>query len=358
MPDWPRAKGVRSALPIRARTTAAPYRNGVIQNGVFTATLSTMDHRLRFRCHRGRIRCKAVATPTPAVRRPRAIHRQPTFLSSDKTFFYGNGTGTDGSYRGARLYFRRSAGKSEFLPADGDEPVLRVRLQPDAALQTAIPYLPAQFGGNTPNAQVSPLLLATPANSQFGGFNPNTNPNGTAARWLQSSIAFNGAGASQSSAFTVNTGSFFTSSDTGTVAGTGPVRGSFLANGDLAAGPDRLLQRDGAGRQRQQSVRRQHDHWLRARPEQLRHQSQLSAAIGIGRAIRPAGNELCLQQSGRLGRDAACRYQDKSGDYRFFRRCHVSAHARERVRISLCSTGSHRGRDQRPRQSGVRRVFG
>ena len=222
-----KANGGSLGFTDQSPNNRSPYTNGVIQNGNFTATLSNGT---------------TVSFPLlPGTNTVQGSFVDPsggpgtftatTFFSSDQTFFYGSGTGTSGSLSGRPFIFGGQPVNQSFYQPTATNQFYAFNLQPDAALQTAIPYLPAQFGGNTPNAQVSPLLLATPANSQFGGFNPNTNPNGTAARWLQSSIAFNGAGASQSSAFTVNTGSFFTSSDTGTVAGTGPVRGSFLANG-------------------------------------------------------------------------------------------------------------------------------
>jgi hypothetical protein len=206
-----------------------PYRNGVLQNGVFTATLDNGFLVTLPLAPGTNTNVQGSATPTPGSTQTGGPITATTFLSADKTFFYANGTQTN---TGERVFI--SGGfpvNQSFYQPTATNQFYQFAMQPDAALQTTIPYLPAQFGGNTPNAQVSPLLLATQANSQFGSFNPNTNPNGTAARWLQSSIAFNGAGASQSSAFTVNTGSFFTSSDTGTVAGSGPVRGSFLANG-------------------------------------------------------------------------------------------------------------------------------
>ena len=73
--------------------------------------------------------------------------------------------------------------------------------------------------------------MVAPAQSPFGAFNPNTNPNATGTRTLQASLAVNGTGAAQTSALVVQTGGFFTSSDTGTVAGDGIVRGSLAANG-------------------------------------------------------------------------------------------------------------------------------
>jgi hypothetical protein len=66
-------------------------------------------------------------------------------------------------------------------------------------------------------------------------FNANTNPNVNSPHYLQASLAINGQGANQNSILLVSTGSFFTSSATGTVVGSGPVRGSYFAPG--ASGP-------------------------------------------------------------------------------------------------------------------------
>jgi hypothetical protein len=213
----------------------SPFRNGVLQNGVFTATL---DNGLivSFPVAPGTNTVQGTATPTPGSTETGGPFTATTFLSADKTFLYLNGT--DSSGKPIFGFAGIPVNQSFFQPTSTPQ-FYQFSLQPDAALQTAIPFVPAQFGGNTPNAQVSPLLLAANANNQFGAFNPTLNPTANGGqRWLQSNIAFNGAGASQTSVFTVNTGDFFTSSDTGNVAGAGGVRGSFLPSG--ARTPTRL----------------------------------------------------------------------------------------------------------------------
>jgi hypothetical protein len=216
-----------------------PYTNGTLtypagqpQQGVFTATLPnglTVTFPLPPGNNSGQI------TTSDG-----SLYSATTFLSADQTFFYGNARRISGpSSDPVAFIFGGQPVSSAFYQPTATNQFFTFNLQPDAALQTTIPFVPAQFGGNTPNAVVSPLLLAANANTQFGVFNPNTNPNpGGRQAWLQSSIAFNGTGPSQSSVFVVNTGDFFTSSDTGTVAGAGPVRGSYLAAG--ASAPIRL----------------------------------------------------------------------------------------------------------------------
>jgi hypothetical protein len=72
-------------------------------------------------------------------------------------------------------------------------------------------------------------------NQQFGAGNALTDPNGSTIRpkYAQVSFGVNGSGPSQSSLLIVNTGTFFTN-NTGNVAATGPVRGSFQPDGNRA----------------------------------------------------------------------------------------------------------------------------
>lgn len=232
------AKGKGSSLGFTDQTpnNRSPYTNGVLQNGIFTTTLAN-GLTVSFPLAPGTNTIQGNATPVSGSTQNGGPITATTFLSPDQTFFYGNGTQTN-TGESVFIFGGIPVNQSFYQPTATNQ-FYQFNLQPDAALQTTIPFVPAQFGGNTPNAVVSPLLLAANANTQFGVFNPNTNPNpGGRQAWLQSSIAFNGSGPSQSSVFVVNTGDFFTSSDTGTVAGGGPVRGSYLASG--ASAPTRL----------------------------------------------------------------------------------------------------------------------
>jgi trimeric autotransporter adhesin len=108
-------------------------------------------------------------------------------------------------------------------------------VQPDGALATAgvpqvIPFLP--LGVAASSVSISPLYLVTPANTQFGAFSfANPNSGIISPKWLQASLAVDGQGSSQAAALLVNTGSFSTS-NSGTVIGAGPLRGAVLqANG-------------------------------------------------------------------------------------------------------------------------------
>src|SRR5262249_10918546 len=99
------------------------------------------------------------------------------------------------------------------------------------ALNSPIPFITNSTGGSVANPSVSPVYVVAPANSQFGASTSNgiSNPNVNVPNYLQASLAINGQSTNQSSVLVVGTGSFFTSSSTGTVVGSGPVRGSFLA---------------------------------------------------------------------------------------------------------------------------------
>ena len=110
------------------------------------------------------------------------------------------------------------------------------QLQPDAALNSPVPYTTNSFGGQVPNAFVSPLVVVAAPNQQFGAGNAITDPNGNTNRpkYAQVSFGVNGSGPSQSSLLIVNTGTFFTSGDAGQVVAGGPVRGSFQPNGTPA----------------------------------------------------------------------------------------------------------------------------
>jgi hypothetical protein len=117
-----------------------------------------------------------------------------------------------------------------------------------------VPFLPSNFGGLSQNATVSPLLIVTPANTQFGA------AGGASPKWLQASLAINGQNVGQTSALVVNIGRFLLADDTGTVVGSGQMRGavSFLSGQYFVFRPH------SARRQRQRAVRRRRADGFRA----------------------------------------------------------------------------------------------
>jgi hypothetical protein len=161
-----------------------------------------------------------------------------SYMAPDSTFFYANLTPTSPAIQQERGFIfggQPVPSNAGFLTtAPGTPQLFTYTLQQDAALQSPVPFITQSTGGNIPNPSISPYYVVAPAQSPFGAFNSTTNPGATGTRSLQASLAINGTAAAQTSALVVQTGSFFTSSDTGTVAGDGVVRGSFAANGTTA----------------------------------------------------------------------------------------------------------------------------
>ncbi len=161
-----------------------------------------------------------------------------SYMAPDSTFFYANLTPTTPAIQQERGFIfggQPVPSNAGFLTtAPGTPQLYTYTLQQDAALQSPVPFITQTTGGNIPNPSISPFYVVAPAQSPFGAFNSTTNPSAIGTRSLQASLAINGTGASQTSALVVQTGSFFTSTDTGTVAGDGVVRGSFAANGTTA----------------------------------------------------------------------------------------------------------------------------
>ena len=156
------------------------------------------------------------------------------FLAADGDFFFANLTA--GGSSGDKIFVLGGVPVQQgFFAATPATQFLAFNVQPDFTLggsgTQTIPFLPSFAGGTTANAVVSPLYVATAPNQVFGSFNPNSNPTGGAPHLLQASLAIDGAGAGQTAALSILTGSFFTSSDTGSVAVGGPYRGTFLAGG-------------------------------------------------------------------------------------------------------------------------------
>jgi trimeric autotransporter adhesin len=158
------------------------------------------------------------------------------FLSADGNFFFANLTAQGAAGDQVFVFGGAPVQQSFFTATNPNTQLLAFNVLPDFTLGSGsqsqtIPFLPAFAGGTSANAVVSPLYLAIQPNSPFGSFNPNTNPSGLGAPFLQASLAISGQGANQSSALSILTGDFFTSSDTGLVAASGPIRGTFLASG-------------------------------------------------------------------------------------------------------------------------------
>jgi hypothetical protein len=209
------------------------YPVGQPANGVFAVTLGPAS--IQFPLAPGSISPGFVNYGPAGTASPFGPFTGTSYMAPDSTFFYANITPTSPAIQQERGFIfggQPVPSNAGFLTtAPGTPQLYTYTLQQDAALQSPVPFITQSTGGNIPNPSISPYYVVAPAQSPFGAFNPTTNPNATGTRTLQASLAINGIGAAQTSALVVQTGSFFTSTDTGTVAADGVVRGSFAANG-------------------------------------------------------------------------------------------------------------------------------
>ena len=222
-----------------------PYSNATItyppgsvpQNGTFTASIGGAGQVTLSPLTPGSTNAVTATSSTGATAAGTAT------MIPDGKFFYANLTSTTPGSEGTRLFvFGGVPVNQSFYAPTATNQFYAFTVYPDAALGSAtgpqtIPFLPGNYGGSMAVVpeNVSPLYVVTPANVQFGINNAKTNPNATAPKWLQASLAINGQGANQTSAFVVGNGSFVTSSDNGQVIATGQIRGTVLqsANGPL-----------------------------------------------------------------------------------------------------------------------------
>jgi hypothetical protein len=190
-----------------------PYAGGNITNGVFTGdgfsfplTASTSGT--------GPLRQQVMGT---------------TYVASDGSFFYANLTPVNQPSQPEFIYGGTPVNASFYTATSVTTPsYLAFNVQPDAALQSNIPFIRATTGGSLASAAyVSPLILATPLNATF-----STSSAGTKA--LQASLAVVRSGTGQSSVIVVLVGNVFDASLNGTSAAqpilNGIIRGSYLAN--------------------------------------------------------------------------------------------------------------------------------
>jgi hypothetical protein len=146
-----------------------------------------------------------------------------TFLSADNTFFYANIAPT--SQPTQRLFiFGGTPTSANFYQPTGDTRIFAFTVQPDAALQSTLPFIRSQAGGNLPNGTASPFYIVAPATTPIG--NASTN---AAARGMQASLAINGQGANQQSAIAVTAGTIGTQAN-GQPGFNGTMRGSSLTS--------------------------------------------------------------------------------------------------------------------------------
>jgi len=128
-----------------------------------------------------------------------------SYMSADGTFFYANLTPVNAPAQREFVAGGMPVSASSLASA----PIVAFTVQPDAALQSNIPFIRNNAGGNLANAYVSPLFIA---------------PQTSAA--LQSSLAINGLGANQQSVLVTAIGNSATLQSSGAPMINGVVRGS------------------------------------------------------------------------------------------------------------------------------------
>src|SRR5207237_3586661 len=101
----------------------------------------------------------------------------------------------------------------------GSVRIVYLSVQPDSALQSNIPFIRNNTGGNLANAYVSPLFLAAPMDAAIGEANARS-------RALQASLAITGQGANQQSVLVTSFGSVVSLQSSGQPVASGVVRGS------------------------------------------------------------------------------------------------------------------------------------
>jgi hypothetical protein len=207
-----------------------PYTGGQIgADGFYTAQLNGSTIRFPVAANGGSLNFGSAGTASPF-----GPISGTSFITADRTFLYSNNTEIEFTDERSFVYGGIPVNAS-FYPATGSARVFAFNVQPDAALQSNIPFIRNQAGGNLSNPTVSPFYVWAPPTVPFARFDGTSaipNQSGfTSSKALQASLAINGQGPSQSSVLVISTGSFFTAADSGKPAGDAIVRGSFSANG-------------------------------------------------------------------------------------------------------------------------------
>jgi hypothetical protein len=149
---------------------------------------------------------------------PRGPVSGTSFLSSDGTFFYANLTPVNAPEQ--RQFIAGGLPVSaNAVAATRSTRIVAFTVQPDAALQSNIPFIRNTAGRDLANAYISPLFIA----SQGSGAAPLSA--------LQSSLAINGRGANQQSVLVTAIGSNATLQSSGAPMLNGVVRGSSQLSG-------------------------------------------------------------------------------------------------------------------------------
>ncbi|HEV8678720.1 MAG TPA: hypothetical protein VGQ90_05040, partial [Stellaceae bacterium] len=196
----------------------SPYSSGTLtfpqgapQQGVFTASVGALGT-VTFPLVPGSARFQGTSSNFGSI-------TGTSFLNADNTFFYANIAPT-GQPTERLFIFGGTPVNATALQQTGSTRTFAFSVQPDAALQSNIPFIRPQAGGNLPNASVSPLYVVAPPTTPIGDTSTNS-----AARVLQASLAVVGQGANQKSAIAVTAGTIGSQSN-GKPVVSGGLRGS------------------------------------------------------------------------------------------------------------------------------------
>ena len=192
------------------------FPSGSPQTGVFTANVGGTVGTISFPLVPGRASFQGTSSGLGTL-------AGSSFLAADDSFFYADITPTGQPSERLFIYGGLPANASAYAQT-GSSRVLAFAVQPDAALQSNMPFVRSQEGGNLPNAAVSPFYVAAPPTTPIGDTSTTA-----AARGLQASLAISGQGAGQQSAIAVTTGTISQQAN-GQPIFTGTMRGSSMAS--------------------------------------------------------------------------------------------------------------------------------
>jgi hypothetical protein len=169
------------------------YSSGTLQGGIFSGTVGGRVGTISFGLPPGTASLQGSSSGLGAL-------AGTSFLSADNSFFYANVTPIGQPTERLFIYGGLPVNPSAYAQT-GATRIFAFSVQPDAALQSNIPFVRGQVGGNLANASVSPFYIVAPPTTPIGDASTNS-----AARGLQVSLAINGQGANQQSTIAVSAG--------------------------------------------------------------------------------------------------------------------------------------------------------
>lgn len=169
------------------------YSTGTLQGGVFSGNVGGRVGTISFPLPPGTASFQGSSSGLGAL-------AGTSFLSADNSFFHANITPIGQPTERLFIYGGLPVNASVYAQT-GSTRLFAFTVQPDAALQSNIPFVRSQAGGNLANASVSPFYIVAPPTTPIGDASTNS-----AARGLQVSLAIDGQGANQQSTIAVTTG--------------------------------------------------------------------------------------------------------------------------------------------------------